>query len=247
MSDSDFNIFVERVITVLRSKRNKPERKCTTKEIIDDLGRDKTRDIHRFRTTNFFTKLMDEIKDNPRIHYDKANDTFEFKKRFQSVEDLMHRLNSEKRGVREDEDLYDDVDKKVIEQYKKEGKIREIKVETKKSQPPILVIFGRDPNFESPLHFENPPETLKKIWEKVDNNEMDRWVRTHVQREQVEYRPIQSRIKKKGEKRYRRNDYFDQPERWGNKHLLDKVEEAFHQLQKRAPKVKKHDTWLNNN
>lgn len=84
------------------------------------------------------------LKNNPKVDFDVNNHIFSFKKKFHSLDDLAHRLFTDRTGVIEDEDLYDDVDKERLQHLKNGDFFREIVIKERKTKAPLILLYSKN-------------------------------------------------------------------------------------------------------
>ena len=60
------------------------------------------------------------------------------------MEDLVHILYTERIGVIENQDLYDDIDKDKILALKNQGYLREIIIKEKKTKDPLILLYSKN-------------------------------------------------------------------------------------------------------
>ena len=87
---------------------------CTYKEILESLNE---RDIieNGLRTQGFINKLSELLRNNTKIHFDRAREQFSFKNVYNDIHDLSKRLFENKVGVMYDQNLFDDIPKDEID------------------------------------------------------------------------------------------------------------------------------------
>lgn len=168
------------------------------------------------------------------MHFDSYKRQFSFKNRFTSREDLIQKMYTERMGVPENDDLWDDLyeQRKEIEFLRKEGKVfRAINTEKKPNKPEQIVLFVK--NYAG---------------DEVDAREIEGLSSAFLRRQWRETEDLSFALKfssatgeggrrgkngleKNGKKRGgARQDYNPHLDRWSNNHLQFKIEKALKEI-----------------
>ena len=109
--------------------------------------------------------------------------TFSFKKKFYSIEDLVHKLYTKRIGVVEDQDLYDDIDKDQIAAVKNSDLLREIVIKERKTKAPLILLHSKN-HSDDPIEKLNlekrTPNALKEYWKSIEKEGLQKQKMTKV-------------------------------------------------------------------
>lgn len=246
MTDNQ-RMFLERVKTGLRMKReSKPGTKatCTLEEVYSSMSDKDKSTLMIFRDNNHLNKLAEVLRFNPKVSLDLDKRLFSFKNQFDKPAHFADRLFTERIGVKEGQELYDDLEKTDIEALKNSDLVRAISIKQNKTKDPIVILFSKNHTNDPVDKFGydlKTPQGLRDYWKKIDQNEIDR--RVSEKGSTMTYLNNQlnnPRLQKKTEKRKKRQfrDY-DNINEWQNDHILPKIEHAMKMLTKREPEIKK--------
>lgn len=246
-TSQEFKIFIEKVKSYLREKREKDRRGssgvCTLEEVMKHMSIEERNVCYQFNSANYLNTTFNEaIKNNPKIHFDLGRRTFSFKNQFHGVNDLIEKLYQTKMGVVEGQDLFDDIDKEDLEKLARDGLLRKIIIKEKKSKPTITLLYSKNHTNDQvdKLNLEErTPQVLREYWDKISKDEVERMDTN--KRSAVAYlnRHQPDKPKKGDKKKSRRSREEENVNEWQNRHLADKIEEARKMLSKRGPEVKK--------
>lgn len=233
MSTSEQKNLIERAIIFLRQRiAARQEPKCTIEDIIASFAPEERRDYQFYTHPGFLNSFYEAVKNNPKIHFDLKRRQFTFKNKFLDIGDFLEKLYKEKRGVREDDDLYDDLDKDQIQKLKNGGLLRELVIKEKKTKNPITVLFAKNyANDEmDALKFEaKSSEYLKNYWDSIEKEaiEMEKVQKysniTFLNRNQRI--PMKLKLNKQRKKKEELNVYS-----WKNVHLAERIQQALKKM-----------------
>lgn len=168
---------------------------------------------------------------------------FCFKKRFRDTFDLINTLYSERIGVLENQDLYDDINKNDIQTLKKQDLIREIRIQEKKTKDPHVVIYSKNyqGDYVDSMGLEKrTPQLLKDYWKSIDKDMVER-----TKKEKASTFTDLNKMQNQGRRKngFRKDRLEGNVESWENRHLSLKIEEALKQIETNKamvhPKLKK--------
>ena len=232
MTTPEMKNLIERVIIYLRGKNaRKEEMKCTLEDIIGTFGREEKREYQIFTHPDFINSFYESVKNNPKIHFDPNRRQFTFKNNFHSINDFINKLHTNKMGILENEDLYDDLDCDQIAKLKQGGLIREIYMKEKKTKPAIIVLFSKNhvENEVDKLKLEDKTSAfLKNYWQKIEKDALE--LEKSNKFSNIIY--MGKNRGKKNKKIRKKNLREEDPKYWKNKHLSSKITEAFKKLEK---------------
>ena len=233
MTTPEMKNLIERVIIYLRGKNaRKEEMKCTLDDIIGTFSREDKREYQIFTHPDFINAFYESVKYNPKIHFDPNRRQFTFKNNFHSINDFINKLHTNKMGIVEDENLYDDLDSEQIAKLKQGGLIREIYIKEKKTKPPIIVLFSKN-HVESEVDKlkleEKTSGFLKNYWQKIEKDALE--LEKSNKFSNIVYNNGKHR-NKKNKKIRKKNMREEDPKYWKNKHLSNEIIDGFKQLEK---------------
>ena len=167
------SILIDQTITLLRQKkRNKQKVECTIDEVIESLPI-KVKNEHNLYAPPQQLNIM--FQDHCKLYYNLEKRTLTFRHRFKSVHDLIQTLYTQRIGVRENDDLYDDIDRSEL--IRVFNYLRRIEIKEKKTKPADVIYFAKnhvnDPVDKMNLE-ENVPKKLREYWDNLDMNEIIR-------------------------------------------------------------------------
>lgn len=243
MTSHDHKAFIDRIKKCLRDKREQKEEHptCTLQEIFNTMSTEDKSKFQHFQSPEYLhNTFREEIKNNPKIHFDIGRKQFSFINKFRDAKDLVNKLYHDKVGVIENQELYDDIDKETLVKLKQEGIMREITIAQNKTRPPLIILYVRHEEDEiEKMDLErNTNQKLKDLWSEVDQDEVESTMlkKRMNQAFQTRDEPRLRRTEKKKKRRERNeNDISD----WRNRHIRDRIEEAMKVLNQRAATDKK--------
>lgn len=135
------------------SKLQPKEIFCTYEEVLECFTtREKTG--YGMQTSAFKNQLSVQIENNPKIKFNRKQEKFIFIKKFEDKLDFMEKLYESKRGVINDEELWDDVSKQQIDAILNNKQyVRKIEFNEKRGGGLI-----KDKEPENPNNVNNPPQ-----------------------------------------------------------------------------------------
>ena len=233
MVTSEQQTLIERAIVGLRQKRDKVDRPVISiDEIISTFTQEDQLNYQHYHHRGFLNDFYEATKNNPKIHFDPHRRQFSFKHIYTDLTDLVNKLYQEKRGVRENVDLYDDLDKDQIQRIKKSDLLRELEIKEKKTKNPIVVLFAK--NYQNDeidnLQFEKKTsDYLKNYWHGIEKEaqELEKTQKYsalgRLNRLGKHNRKVQ--MPKRERRRQELNVYS-----WHNRHIANKVQVALDKM-----------------
>ena len=236
MATSEQKTLIERAIIGLRQKRDRNERTVITiDEIIKTFNQEDQRNYQHYHHRGFLNDFYEATKNNPKIHFDPQRRQFSFKHKYTDITDLVNKLHHDKRGVRENQDLYDDLNKEQIQKIKKSDLLRELEIKEKKTKNPIVVLFAK--NYQNDeidnLKFEQKTsQYLKNYWNSIEeeaqelekNQKHSAFNRLNRQGKYVN----KVKMPKKERKKAELNVLY-----WQNKHIANKIQVALDKMKEK--------------
>ena len=182
------------------------------------------------------TTFADEMRNNSKIHFDMGRKQFSFKNEFEDVKDLINKLYTKRMGVIENRELYDDIDKDDLDKLKNDNLLRVITIKEKKTKEPLILLYAKHAaDIVENMHIEEQaPAKLKEMWNKIDQDEVERTMLSKRLHHTFQMREMEHRLRKTEKKKKRRDRDENNISDWRNKHIWSKIEDALKVLSKKT-------------
>lgn len=226
----DVNFIIDRAIEYIRKKKKASgEEACSLEELISRLGEKERQNRLWYSSAAFIRDLSDAIKLNQysKLNFDNNQKVFSIRHRFGSAAELVEKLHSEKIGVEENQDLYDDISKEEIAKLKSGPLLRVVELGKGAKGGDTFLFSGfyhdgiNDANFESLT-----TNFLKEKWAEIEKDASDL---EKARGANVKYLNKHQPVGAKGpgaDKRRQNLDREDNFASWKNSHLFEEIAKA---------------------